>query len=320
MFKKIFILKILFICVLTLNFSFAKENAVKIIIPFPPGGSSDSMLRILVPRLAQEIKRNIIIENKHGAGGNIGIQLLSKSPANGDFYGVGAAGALSANKSLYSKLPYDVEKDIKTISRLAEIPFVLVGSNKIHANDLQELLKLLDKNSNEFSIGHGGNGTAMHLSAELFKQMAADNINIISYRGSSHATLDVISNQIDLAITDLPSSLQQINSGKIRAYAVTSEQRLEQLPNIPTLQEGGLTGYAATGWFGMIAPNGISEKNIQLISNALDKILSDDQTIKSLRNLGLEAAYLSPLDFDEFIKSETSKWDGVVKKSQIKLD
>lgn len=298
----------------------SEERPIKVIVTFPPGGSSDAMVRILAPKLTDTLKAPIIVDNRPGAGGNIGMQALVKSPADGTHFAVGAAGALSANKSLYSKIPYDVDKDITPIARLSEIPFVLVGKPDLPAKNLRELLQQIRQKPSDYSVAHGGNGTAMHLSAELLKQMTQTQLVQVPYRGTGPATMDVVSGQIQLAITDLPASLQHIKAGKLRAYAVTSGQRLPQLPDVPTMAEAGVPGYESVGWFGWIAPKGIAAEQVDKVASALAGALRDPAVIEALRNLGLEPAYQTPAQFSGYIQTETTKWQTVIHNANIKLD
>lgn len=300
--------------------AFSEDKPIKVIVTFPPGGSSDAMVRLLTPKLTEVLNAPVIVDNRPGAGGSIGMQALAKSPPDGTHFAVGAAGALSANKSLYSKLPYDVDKDIEPIARMSEIPFVLVGKPDLPAKNLQELLTHIRQKPSDYSVGHGGNGTAMHLSAELLKQMTQTQLVQVPYRGTGPATMDVISGQIELAMTDLPASLQQIKAGKLRAYAVTTSKRLDQLPDVPTMAEAGVPGYESTGWFGLVAPKGISAAHIEKLSQALSSALNEPSIQESLRNLGLEPAYMPPAAFKTYIQSETHKWHQVVTNANIKLD
>ncbi|HEY1225688.1 MAG TPA: tripartite tricarboxylate transporter substrate binding protein, partial [Ramlibacter sp.] len=232
------------------------KQPIRVVVTFPPGGSADAVVRMLVPRLNEKLGQSVVVDNRPGAGGNIGLSLVAKAPPDGYTLGVGAAGALSANSSLYERMPFDVMKDFKPVSMLAAIPFVIVGNPSVPARTQKDLIALAKSQPGKLSVAHGGNGTAMHLSAALFGQMADVKLVEVPYKGSGPAALDTLAGNVPLAVVDLPSSLQQIKAGKLVAYAVTSPQRLPQLPDVPTVAEAGLPGYDSTGWFGVVAPAG----------------------------------------------------------------
>ena len=295
------------------------NKPVKIVVTFPPGGSSDAIIRMLSPRLLEKLGQQLVVDNRPGAGGNIGLTALAKSAPDGYTLGVGAAGGLTANASLYPHMPFETAKDFAPITLLAAIPFVLVGHPSVPANTLPQLLMLAKAQPQKLSIGHGGNGTAMHLSTALFKQMADIPLVEVPYRGSGPAAMDVLSGQIQLAITDLPAALPHIKSGQLKAFAVTSPKRLSNLPDVPTLSEAGLTGYDATGWFGLLAPVGTPPSVIQRLNAEFTAALNDEAISAQLRASGMLPMPTSVEAFDAYIKSETQKWSRVIKSAGIKL-
>ena len=296
------------------------RQPIRMVVTFPPGGSADAVVRMLVPRLNEKLGQQVVVDNRPGAGGNIGLALVAKAPADGYTLGVGAAGALAANPSLYEKMPFDPLKDFKPVSMLAAIPFVLVGHPSLQAKTQQELIALARSNPGKLSIGHGGNGTAMHLSAALFAQMADIQVVDIPYKGSGPAALDVLAGNVPLAVVDLPSALQQIKAGKLVAYAVTSPRRLPQLPDVPTASEAGLTGYDSTGWFGVVAPAGTPAAVVNRLNAEITAALNDEGIKASMRNLGVEPAPSRPEDFDAYIRAETVKWARVIRQANIKSE
>jgi tripartite-type tricarboxylate transporter receptor subunit TctC len=291
-----------------------------VVVTFPPGGSSDAMVRLITPRLNQRLGQQVVVDNRPGAGGNIGLALVAKAAPDGYTLGLGAAGALSANSSLYANMPYDVAKDFKPVSMLAAIPFVIVGNPSVPAKTQRELIALAKSQPGKLSIGHGGNGTAMHLSAALFSQMADVKFVEIPYKGSGPAALDVLANNVPLAVVDLPAALQHIKAGKLVAYAVTSPQRVPQLPDVPTVSEGGLTGYDSTGWFGFVAPAGTPDAIVQKLNAEITGALADEQIKASMRNLGVEPAPSKPEAFEAYIRSEHAKWAKVIRQANIKIE
>ena len=296
------------------------NKPIRVIVTFPPGGSSDAVFRMIIPRLNEKLGQAVIADNRPGAGGNVGLSLVAKAPPDGYTLGLGAAGALSANVSLYPQMPFDPVKDFKPVAMLAAIPFVIVGNPSMKARTQRELIALAKAEPGKLSIGHGGNGTAMHLSAALFAQMADVKFNEVPYRGSGPAALDALAGQVALAIVDLPSVLQQIKAGKLIAYAVTSPQRLPMLPDVPTVAEAGLPGYDSTGWFGIVAPAGTPAPIVARLNAEINAALADEQLKASMRNLGVEPEPQSPAAFDAYIRSETTKWAKVIATAHIKLD
>ncbi|WP_374663853.1 Bug family tripartite tricarboxylate transporter substrate binding protein [Ramlibacter sp.] len=296
------------------------KQPIRMVVTFPPGGSADAVVRLLTPRLNEKLGQQVVVDNRPGAGGNVGLALVAKAPADGYTLGVGAAGALSANSSLYPQMPFDSLKDFKPVSMLAAIPFVIVGHPSVPAKTQKDLLAAAKAQPGKFSIGHGGNGTAMHLSAALFAQMADVKFVEVPYRGSGPAALDALAGNVPLAVVDLPSALQHIRAGKLIAYAVTSPQRLPQLPDVPTVAEAGLPGYDSTGWFGVVAPAGTPDAIVAKLNAEITAALNDEQIKTTMRNAGVEPAPTTPAAFDAYIRAETTKWSRVIRQAGIKLD
>ena len=296
------------------------SKPIRMVVTFPPGGSADAVVRMLLPRLNERLGQQVIVDNRPGAGGNVGLSLVAKAAPDGYTLGVGAAGALAANSSLYSQMPFDPLKDFVPVSMLAAIPFVLIANPSLPARTPQELLALARSQPGKLSIGHGGNGTAMHLSAALFAQMADVKFTEVPYKGSGPAALDVLGNQLPLAVVDLPSSLQHIKAGKLTAIAVTSPQRLPQLPDVPTAAEAGLAGYDSTGWFGVVAPAGTPPAIVSRLNAEITAALNDEQVRAAMRNLGVEPAPGTSQQFDAYIRSETQKWSKVIRQANIRIE
>ena len=296
------------------------KQPIRMVVTFPPGGSADAVVRMIVPRLSEKLGQQVIVDNRPGAGGNIGLTMVARAPADGYTVGVGAAGALSANSSLYAQMPFDAIKDFRHVSGLAAIPFVLVGNPTLSAHTLKDLLALAKAQPGKLSIAHGGNGTAMHLSAALFSQMADVQLVQDPYKGSGPAALDVLAGNVPLAVVDLPASLQQIKAGKLHAYAVTSPQRLPQLPDVPTMAEAGLAGYESIGWFGVVAPAGTSPEIVKRLNAEITDALKDEKIKAQMRGLGVEPMPTKPAAFEAYIRSETTKWAKVIRDANIKLD
>ena len=296
------------------------NKPIRVVVPFPPGGSTDAMIRLLAPRLGERLGQQIVVDNRPGAGGNIGLTVVAQAAADGYTIGVGAAGGLAVNVSLYAKMPFDPLKDLKPVAMLAAIPFVVIGQPGLPAKTQKELIAYAKANPGKLSIGHGGNGTAMHLSAALFNQMSGAGLIEVPYKGSGPATLDVLGGQVSLAIVDLPSALPQIQGGKVIAYAVTGAQRLPMLPNVPTIAEAGLAGYDSTGWFGVVAPAATPPTVVARLHDEINAVLNDESMKESIRKLGIEPAPQTREAFEAYIRSETQKWAKVIKAADVKLD
>ena len=296
------------------------SKPIRVVVTFPPGGSTDAVMRLIQPKVSERLGQALVIDNRPGAGGNIGLGIVAQAPADGYTIGVGAAGALAVNPSLYAKMPFDPLKDLRAVAMLAAIPFVLIGQPGLPAKTLKDLVAYAKANPGAVTIGHGGNGTAMHLSAALFCQLTGAPLTQVPYKGSGPAALDVLAGNVSLAVVDLPAGLPQIQAGKVVAYAVTSPQRLQSLPGVPTMAEAGVPGYDSTGWFGVVAPASTPAAIVVTLHAAINAALDDDAVKASIRKLGVEPVAESREAFEAYIRSETQKWGELVKTAGIKLD
>ena len=296
------------------------SKPIRVVVTFPPGGSADAVVRMLVPRLNEKLGQQVVVDNRPGAGGNIGLAALAKSEPDGYTLGVGAAGGLAANVSLYPKMPFDAQKDFVPITLLAHIPFVLVVPAASPIKSLADLLAQARAEPGRIAIGHGGNGTAMHLSLQLLKLLAHIDFTEVAYRGSGPVALDVIGGQVPAGMLDLPSVLQHVRAGKVRALAVTGSARLPQLPDVPTLAEAGIQGYESTGWFGVVAPAATPPAIVARLQSEMRAVLTDPQVVAGARAVGVELSPSTPAEFGRFIASETVKWADVIKRSGTKLE
>lgn len=293
---------------------------IRVIVTFPPGGSADAIVRAISPRVSERLGQPLVIENRPGAGGNIGLTAVAKAEGDGYTVGLGAAGALSANVSLYPQMPFDPVKDLKPVSLVAAIPFVIVGHPSVGVRTQAELIALAKRDPSKLTIGHGGNGTAMHLTASLFDQMAGVKIVQAAYRGSGPAAMDALAGQIPLAVTDLPAAIQHIRAGKLMAFSVTGSRRVPALPDVPTVAEAGLPGYESVGWFGIVAPAATPDAIVNKLNAAIVEALNDPAIQTNIRAIGVEPAPSTPQAFADYIKSETVKWGQVIRNAGIKLE
>jgi tripartite-type tricarboxylate transporter receptor subunit TctC len=297
------------------------EQPIKIIVSFPPGGSADIVIRALQPVLAEDLRQPIVIENRAGAGGNIGIGAVAQAAPDGYTIGVAAAGVLTVNPHLNrAAMPFDPIKDLAPVTLLAEIPFVLVASQKSEVTSIADLIAKAKAQPQTLSIGHGGNGTAMHLTSALFAQKADVKVQLIAYRGTAPAATDVLAGHIPLAVLDIPASQQLIREGKLKALGVSAAKRVVFLPDVAPLAEQGLSGFESVGWFGIVAPAGTPPDIVGKLNAAFVKALSDPAAIEKIRVLGAEPAPTSSDAFAKFIQSESAKWGKLIAEAGIKSE
>lgn len=297
------------------------DQPIKIIVTFPPGGSADIVIRALQPALQESLQQPVVIENRAGAGGNIGIGVVAQAAPDGYTLGVAAAGVLTVNPHLNrAAMAFDPIKDLAPVTMLAEIPFVLVASQASGIGSVADLVAKTKSQASGLSIGHGGNGTAMHLTSALFNQKAGTAIQMIAYRGTAPAAVDVLAGHIPLAVLDIPASLQLIRDGKLKALGVSAARRVGFLPDVPTLAEAGLSGFESVGWFGLVAPAATPPDIIGKLNAAFVKALSDPAAIEKIRVLGAEPAPSSPAAFAAFIGSESAKWGKLIAEAGIKSE
>ena len=296
------------------------RKPIRFIVTFPPGGSADLIARAMAPVLSERLRQQVIVENRPGAGGNIGMEAVAKSAPDGYTMGLGATGALAANVSLYPKLPYDPVVDFAPVSNVALVPFFIIANPAVPANTLEELIALARAKPGELMLGFGGNGTAMHLSGELFKLMAKVQMVNVPYKGSGPAAVDAVSGQLPLAIVDVASAITMVKAGRLKAIAVTSAKRVSAAPQVPTVAEAGLPGYEATGWFGVVMPARTPAAIVGRMNTELGAALKLAEIRDRVIAAGAEPSPSSPAEFAALIRSEIDKWAEVVKLSGARID
>src|SRR6187549_1564100 len=297
------------------------DQPIRIIVSFPPGGSADIVIRALQPLLAEDLRQPIVVENRAGAGGNIGTAAVAQAAPDGYTLGIAAAGVLTVNPHLNrAAMSFDPIKDLAPVTMLAEIPFVLVASQQSAITSVTDVIAKAKAEPQGLSIGHGGNGTAMHLTSALFNQKAGVGIQLIAYRGTAPASVDVLAGHIPLAVLDIPASKQLINDGKLKALGVSAAKRVVFLPDVPPLAEQGLSEFESVGWFGLVAPAGTSPEIVDTLNAAFVKALRDPAAIEKIRVLGAEPAPSSSEAFAKFIQSESAKWGKLIAEAGIKAE
>ena len=293
---------------------------IRFIVSFPPGGSADIIARALAQKLSEpgSLGQQVLVDNRAGAGGNIGVDLAAKSAPDGYTIVLGAAGAIVINQSLMGGLPYDPQKDLAPISLLATIPIVLAVHPSTPANSVRELIALA--RSKPLAFASAGNGTAMHLSGELFKLKAGLDLQHVPYKGSGPAVTDLMGGQVPVAFVDLSSALPHIRSGRVRALAVAGGKRTITAPEIPTIAESGVPGYDAVGWFGLFAPAGTPRDIINRLNAEVRRIMQLPDVRERALSSGAEPAADTPEEFAAYIRTEIPKWAEVVKVSGAKAN
>jgi len=301
------------------------SKPVKIIVPFAPGGTTDILARAVAPELSRAFNQQFIVENRAGAGGNVGADAVAKAPNDGYTLLMGTVGTHGINKSLYDKLPYDPVKDFAPVTLVAGVPNVMImGADKAKAlgiNNVADFIKYAKANPGKVNMASSGNGTSIHLSGELFKSMAGIYMVHFPYRGSGPALLDMVGGSMDVMFDNLPSSIPLIKAGKLKALAVTSAQRSGAVPDVPTVEEAGkLKGFEATSWFGLLAPAGTSPEIVNRIQQEVAKSLSTPAIKEKMLAQGAIPSGNTPQEFAKLIDAEIKKWALVVKASGAKVD
>jgi tripartite-type tricarboxylate transporter receptor subunit TctC len=295
-------------------------RSVRIVVPFAAGGSTDVVARILADKLGQEFQQPFVVDNRAGAGGNIGADMVAKSAPDGYTLLMGTTGILSINEFLYKNMSYSVPRDLMPVSYTSLISNILVMSPSVPARNVQELITLAKSKPGALSFASSGAGSSTHLSGELFKAMSGTDILHIPYRGSPQAITDIIAGQVTMLFDNAPSSMPFVQDGKLRALAVTGKVRLPNLPNVPTLDEAGVPGYESLSWSGIMARAGTPDAVVQKLNKAIDRILKTDEVKQRFASLGVEPVGGPPEAFARQIRTETDKWGKVVKAAHITLE
>ena len=291
---------------------------VKIIVPFPPGGSTDIVARAIGERLQAALGQPFVVDNKAGASGNIGMGEAVRSPADGYTLVLGAPQTLTINPQIFANLPFDPQKELAPIAVIASVPNVLVVTNKLPVKTPQELLAYAKANPGKLNYGSSSIGGTPHLSAEMFKAMTDTSIVHVPYKGSAPAVQDLVGGQIEMMFDNLPAALPQIRAGNLRALAVTTLKRSPSAPELPTLDESGLKGFDSQGWFALLAPVGTPAAILEKINAEVNKALATPEFRERLQAVGAEPVGGTIDDFKQRIRQETERWAKVIKFANIK--
>ena len=287
---------------------------IRLIVPLTAGGPTDLAARIMAVPLGEALGQQVIVDNRPGAGGNIGAEIAAKSAADGYTLFMGTSGPLSINASLYHKLAYNPLKDFTPIIQTASAPFVVIVNPAVPANNIKELIALAKAKPGQLNYGSVP-GSASHLSTELFKMMAHVDIVHVPYKGAAPATSDVVAGQIQMSFASTPGAVPMVKAGKVKPLAVTSAKRVAKLPDVPTLAESALPGYEANVWYGVVAPAGTPREIVQRLNREIGKVLANPTIHDRMVAADFQPTTGTPEQFAAFIRSETAKWAKVVKAS-----
>ncbi|WP_287952059.1 tripartite tricarboxylate transporter substrate binding protein [Diaphorobacter sp.] len=293
---------------------------ITIIVPFSAGGTTDILARIVGQGLTTELGQSVVVDNKPGAGGNIGGSLAAKAAADGYTLFMGTVGTHAINQSLYKKMPFDPVKDFAPLSRVATVPNLLVAHPSQPFKTVKEMIAYAKANPGKITFGSPGSGASPHVSGELFKSMTGTDLLHIPYKGSAPAMTDLLGGQTSVMFDNMPSAIQHVRSGKLRPIAVTTAKRSPELPDVPTIAEAGVPGYEATSWFGMFAPAGTPKPVLDKLHAALIKVLNQADVKKKIAEQGGDVVAETPEQFAAFIQAESVKWGKVVKESGATAD
>ncbi len=296
------------------------SKAIRVVVPFPAGGGTDIVARDVTQKMSVSTKWTFVIDNKPGSGGNLGIEAGAKAPADGYGMVIGQTSNLAINPSLYSKLPYDPIKDLTPIGLIGNAPLLLVVATDSPFKTLGDVIKAAKAQPGSINYASAGNGTVGHLATELFQREAGVKFTHIPYKGASQGITDVISGQVQLYMSSVPTLLGHIKNGKLRPLAVTSAKRTDDLPQTPTGAESGYKGFEAVTWFGLLGPAKLPASVVSTANTELNKALNSPELRKRLEDQGLNVTPSSSDEFGKLIKADIAKWAPVVKDSGAKVD
>jgi tripartite-type tricarboxylate transporter receptor subunit TctC len=291
------------------------DRQVRVIVPYAPGGSTDIAGRLVAQRLAGELKQPVVVENRDGAGGNIGADLVAKANPDGYTLLVGTAGGITINPSLYKAMPFDPIRDLAAVAYFGSTPNILVVHPSLPVKSVRELVALARARPGQLNYASAGAGGAVHLAAELFRSMANLDMVHIPYKGSAPALTDLLGGQTQLMFSTLPPALPYVKSAKLRALGVTGVTRSSLVPELPTISEAGLKGYEITQWWGMLAPSRTPAEVVARLNADINRVLRQPELVQQFAALGADPSRNTSEWFAAYIRSETAKWSKVVKAS-----
>lgn len=294
------------------------SRPIRLIVPFTPGGTTDILARLVAQKAGETLGQPMVVENRPGAGGNIGAEAAARSAADGYTLVMGTLGTQVTNQFIYPRMPYDSAKDFAPVTLVANSPNVLLVNSTLPANSIGELIALARHEPGKINYASTSTGGSPHLSGELLSMMAGVRMQHVPYKGAAPAMTDLLAGQVNLMFDNLPSALAQIQGGKIKALAVTGAKRASVLPSVPTVRESGLPDYEVNSWFGLLAPAGTPPERVRQLQQAVDKVLAMPDVRKRIQELGAEPGGEGSAAFAAQIKADTDKWARVIRSAGIK--
>lgn len=295
------------------------EKPIRLVVGFSAGGTTDVTARILAKEMGDALGTAVVVENKPGAGSNIATDQVKRSAADG-YTLLMVAVTSTINQTLYKNINFDLNTDFEPVALAVRVPNVLVVNPSVPANSVQELVEYAKSNPGKLNFASSGSGTSIHMAGELFKMLADIDVLHIPYKGSSPAVTDLLGGQVDFMFDNMPSAWPHVESGKLRALAVTTEDRSETAPDLPTMQESGFPTFDVSSWFGVIAPKGTPAEVVEKLNTVIREALKDENVKSRLADLGAVPADTTPEEFGQFIKAEVDGWAPVVKASGATVD
>lgn len=325
--KKIFSFLLLVSCTLGLTTAHAQtptaaypSKPIRLIVPFPPGGGTDILSRLVATKLTEQLKWTVIADNRAGAGGTIGISEAVKAAPTGYELVMGQKDNLVIGPWLYKNLPWDPTRDLVAVAHIAYTPVVIATSANSKFKTLADVVLAARAAPGKVSYGSPGNGTSIHLAGELFEKAANIELSHVPYKGSNPAMMDALAGNIDLLVSSVPSAMAQIKSGKLKPLAVTSAKRSSSMPEVPTVAESGFKDFDVSTWYGLLAPAGTPAQVVSLLNAEVNKLLASQELREAIHAQGAESEAMTPAKFSNLLKTDYAKWKGIVEASGAKID
>ena len=294
------------------------SKPLRLVVPFTPGGTTDILARLVAQKAGEVLGQSIVVDNRPGAGGNIGAEAVARSAPDGYTLLMGTLGTQVTNQFIYARMPYDSAKDFTPVTLVANSPNVLLINSTLKAQSIGELIALAKREPGKINYASTSTGGSPHLSGELLNMMAGTSMQHVPYKGAAPAMTDLLAGQVNLMFDNLPSALAQIQAGKVKALAVTGVRRASVLPSVPTVRESGLPGYEVNSWFGLLVPAGTPPERVRQLQQAVDKVLAMPEVRQRIEQLGAEPGGEGSAAFAKEIGSDTEKWSRVIRTARIK--
>jgi tripartite-type tricarboxylate transporter receptor subunit TctC len=295
-------------------------KTIRLVVPFPPGGGSDTMGRIVGQKLGERLGQQVVVENRTGAGGSIGADAVAKAAPDGHTLLLGSTSEIAQYPNVNTKLPYDPQRDFAPVSLVGNVPMLLVVHPSLPVKGVRDIVALAQKNPGQLTFSSAGNGSTTHLAVELLALITGAKMTHVPYKGSVPAVTDLVAGNVQLGIPTMPAALPFVRSGRLKAIAVSTARRSSAIPEVPTVAESGVRGYDAVLWTGVLAPAGTPQPVIGRLHDELVKIVALGDVRAALAKQGAEATVSTPEEFSAYIRSELAKWAKVVKAADVRLD